>query len=95
MLTFFRTIFSRRRTALASDRATALCEERVCRECGYDLRGCAGDPVRCPECGTTSSLAGLMVAERRIVAALIQLEELPVLCVSCIILALVVYAVER
>lgn len=94
MLTLFRKIFSRKRTELTSNCATALCEERVCRECGYDLRGAAGDPVRCPECGTTSSLSGLMVAERRIDAALTKLEDLPVLCVAYLLIALALYAVD-
>lgn len=95
MLTLFRKTFFRRRTALPSNCSTSLCKERVCRECGYDLQGAADDPVRCPECGTTSSLAGLVVAERRIEAALTYLEGLPVFCVACLFLAMVVYAVER
>ena len=94
MLTFFRRIFSGERAALKSKRATPVCNEQVCRECGYDLRGGAGDPVRCPECGTTSSLAGLIVAERRIDAALTHLEGLPVLCVAFTLVAMVFYAVE-
>lgn len=95
MLTFLRRFFSGRRSAQKSKCATRLCKERICRECGYDLRGAAGDPVRCPECGTTSSLAGLLVVESRIAAALNHLEGLPVLCVACVFFAMVVYAIER
>jgi arginyl-tRNA synthetase len=30
-----------------------------CLECGYNLRGLFGDPIRCPECGTRNALAEL------------------------------------
>lgn len=95
MLTFFCKIFSRPWAAVGSGCAPSVCKELVCRECGYDLQGAVDDPVRCPECGTTSSLAGLMVSERRIDAALTYLERLPVSCVACLFFAIVVYAVER
>ncbi|MCH8148607.1 MAG: hypothetical protein IH987_11525 [Planctomycetes bacterium] len=94
MPTSDRQLFSGARTTLKRKRATSRCEERVCRECGYDLQGAADDPVRCPECGTTSSLTGLAVAERRIDAALTYLEGLPVLCVACSLIAAVYYAVQ-
>jgi len=71
-----------------------LCSERVCRKCGYDLQGAAGDPICCPECGTTSSLAGLSVAEDRIGAALSYLEELPVLCVGISLIAITFFVLD-
>lgn len=94
MLTLFRQMFSGGRTTLESKGATSICKELLCRECGYDLQGAAGDPVRCPECGTTSSLAGLMVAEPRIDAALAKLEDFPVICVACALIAMAVFALD-
>lgn len=34
--------------------------DALCRRCDYNLRGLAGDPVRCPECGQVNSLADLL-----------------------------------
>ena len=37
-----------------------------CLNCGYNLRGLPGDPIRCPECGQSSSIAVLRAARRRV-----------------------------
>jgi len=33
--------------------------EKHCLHCGYSLKGHCGDPITCPECGTTNSLYDL------------------------------------
>ena len=46
---------TRRLPPLAPDGAIAA--DVFCLNCGYNLRGLTGDPVRCPECGHSNPLA--------------------------------------
>jgi DNA-directed RNA polymerase subunit RPC12/RpoP len=39
-------------------RQTALVMNGQCAACGYDLRGCAAETTRCPECGDPILIAG-------------------------------------
>lgn len=57
-----------------------------CLDCGYDLRGQSGDPVRCPECGVVNRLADLLVNDERIRRRLRRMETGPALCVASITL---------
>ncbi|MHC4235736.1 MAG: hypothetical protein ACYSUQ_11520, partial [Planctomycetota bacterium] len=36
-------------------------EDLYCLECGYNLRGIAGDPRRCPECWYANSVADMRI----------------------------------
>ena len=51
-----------------------------CLNCGYNLRGHSGDPVRCPECGHTNQLADLEVPAELIARALRRMETGAALC---------------
>ncbi len=59
-----------------------LAEDAFCPQCGYNLRGLPGDPIRCPECGEASSLEGLAVPAPLIRAALRGMEHAPTRCVA-------------
>lgn len=39
--------------------------DETCRQCGYDLRGRAGDAAACPECGTSLATPGAIFRGRR------------------------------
>jgi hypothetical protein len=45
-----------------------------CLHCGYNLRGLAGDPVRCPECGYDNPIADAEIPADLIKAQLEKLE---------------------
>lgn len=51
-----------------------------CLNCGYNLRGHSGDPVRCPECGHTNRLADLEVPGELMARALRRMETGAALC---------------
>ena len=51
-----------------------------CLDCGYNLRGQAGDPRRCPECGHLNALEDLQVPAKLIRRALRRLETGAALC---------------
>lgn len=51
-----------------------------CLECGYNLRGLAGDPRRCPECGHLNRVEDLEVPAKLIRRALRKLESGAALC---------------
>lgn len=42
-----------------ADPAKPIARNTPCPKCGYNLRGLAGDPVRCPECGNKTRRARL------------------------------------
>ena len=48
--------------------------------CGYNLRGHSGDPIRCPECGHTNQLADLEVPAEFMARALRRMETGAALC---------------
>lgn len=73
-------------TALATD---ADQRDLYCLECGYNLRGLAGDVRRCPECNQTFAVADLRLAVRlpfRFRPP--QLETLPTLALVCVLVIL-------
>ena len=51
-----------------------------CLECGYNLRGQAGSPRRCPECGYSNRVEDLEVPAKLIRKALKRLESGAALC---------------
>ena len=51
-----------------------------CLECGYNLRGHAGDPRRCPECGHLNRVEDLEVPAKLIRRALRRLESGAAIC---------------
>jgi hypothetical protein len=48
-----------------------------CAGCGYNLRGLAGDPKRCPECGQFNPIELLIIPAEAIRKALRRLETAP------------------
>lgn len=62
-----------------------------CLECGYNLRGHAGDPRRCPECSHLNRMEDLEVPAKLIRKALRRLESGAATCgVSAAVMLLVV-----
>ncbi|MCH7703526.1 MAG: hypothetical protein IIB61_00305 [Planctomycetes bacterium] len=60
----------------------AIVENIYCLQCGYNLRGLSGDPVRCPECGEKNSLGSAAIPARHIERALRSMETAPTWCVA-------------
>ncbi|MCB9849285.1 MAG: hypothetical protein H6817_01120 [Phycisphaerales bacterium] len=60
--------------------------ELYCMQCGYNLRGLAGDPKRCPECGKDNSLEVLLFPAARIARQLRFLEGAPTLTFAGLLL---------
>jgi hypothetical protein len=56
-----------------------------CFGCGYNLRGLAGDPKRCPECGEVNPVKDLIVTAEMIRRQLKRLETAPTLCIAGIL----------
>ena len=65
----------------------AIVENIYCLQCGYNLRGLSGDPVRCPECGEKNSLGSAAIPARHIEKALQNMETTPTWCVAFSLLA--------
>lgn len=59
-------------------------EDLYCLECGYNLRGLSGDPVRCPECGYLNDLGTVAIPAQLITAALRNMETAPTMCVAAV-----------
>lgn len=53
-----------------------------CFGCGYNLRGLAGDPKRCPECGEVNPVKDLIVTAEMVRRQLQRLETAPTLCIA-------------
>lgn len=65
----------------------AIVENIYCLQCGYNLRGLSGDPVRCPECGEKNNLGSAAIPARQIEMALRSMETTPTWCVAFSLLA--------
>lgn len=61
-----------------------------CLTCGYNLRGLFGDPVRCPECGSTNDLGSALVPAHYIRNVLRAMEEAPAQCLCVSLFGLVI-----
>jgi hypothetical protein len=57
-----------------------------CLSCGYNLRGLAGDPKRCPECFHVNSIDELAVTAQEIERQLRRLETGPTSCAVGVLL---------
>lgn len=57
-------------------------EDLYCLECGYNLRGLSGDPIRCPECGARNDLGTIAIPAIYIQKALREMETAPTGCVA-------------
>lgn len=64
----------------ATDDCPALNLDLYCLGCGYNLRGLAGDPVRCPECFFENPVGDTAPPAAMISETLRQLETAPTLC---------------
>lgn len=51
-----------------------------CLNCGYNLRGHSGDPVRCPECGHSNPLTDMEVPAELMARAFRRMETGAALC---------------
>ncbi|MHC4089348.1 MAG: hypothetical protein ACYSVY_03550 [Planctomycetota bacterium] len=60
-------------------------EDLYCLECGYNLRGIAGDPRRCPECWYANSVADMRIPAQLIRKQARKLETLPTVCVAWVL----------
>jgi len=60
-------------------------DELYCVQCGYNLRGLAGDPRCCPECGHANPLHVLLFPAKRIQAQLRRLESAPTACFAAVL----------
>lgn len=65
--------------------AAALDRDLYCLDCGYNLRGLYGDPVRCPECARLNPLGDAEIPAELITARLRKMETAPALCVGAAI----------
>lgn len=70
-------------TQLAPNRVavSGLDRDLFCLQCGYNLRGLAGDPVRCPECGYNNDLGIASIPADLIRSTLHEMETYPTWCV--------------
>jgi hypothetical protein len=64
----------------------AIDEDIYCLDCGYNLRGLYGDPVRCPECGGLNELGAVTIPAPLIREALRGMEAAPTRCVGFAVL---------
>lgn len=72
---------------LGSTSDGAIDENIYCLQCGYNLRGLSGDPIRCPECGEKNSLGLAAIPARYIEKALRDMETTLTRCVAFAVLA--------
>lgn len=66
----------------------AIVEDIYCLDCGYNLRGLSGDPIRCPECGHVNDLGAVAIPAELIRSALKQMETAPTTCVAVAVFGL-------
>jgi hypothetical protein len=57
-----------------------------CFGCGYNLRGLAGDPKRCPECFHLNPVSDLIVPAEAITWQLRKLEGAPTICFAAVLM---------
>lgn len=76
---------------IASGEAVAI--DLYCLTCGYNLRGLAGDPVRCPECGNSNPRGDIELPAPVIRDQLRRMETGPALSVAMLLLIMIMAAV--
>lgn len=67
---------------LKSEGADPIETDLYCPQCGYNLRGLSGNPVRCPECGEESDRRVIAVPAELIRPVLLKMETAPATCVG-------------
>ena len=68
--------------------AAAIDTDLYCVECGYNLRGLSGDPVRCPECGYHNPLGDVKIPAEIITRQLREMESPLATCALSALLGL-------
>lgn len=68
--------------AVKLNESGAIDEDIFCLECGYNLRGLVGDPVRCPECGVDNPVGYALMPAGDIRLAMNRLETAPTAMVA-------------
>jgi len=58
-------------------------EDLFCLHCGYNLRGLAGDPIRCPECGHDNLPEACRIPGATVADLMRPLETMSTICVAC------------
>ncbi len=66
-----------------TDAAGAIDQDLFCLTCGYNLRGLAGDPIRCPECGNPNDLGAAAIPAELIARSMRSMETAPTNCSGC------------
>lgn len=64
----------------------ALDRDLYCLQCGYNLRGLSGDPVRCPECAYMNPIGDVEIPAPEIRKQIRKMETSPALCVAAVLL---------
>ena len=60
------------------------CDENLfCLHCGYNLRGLAGDPIKCPECGHDNFPEACRIPGATVAELMRPLETMSTVCVAC------------
>ncbi len=73
---------------LLKNRDGSIAGNLYCLECGYNLRGLYGDPVRCPECGHENDLGTAAIPAEIIEKTLRNMETTPTLCCALMVLGI-------
>ncbi|MGE3183010.1 MAG: hypothetical protein AB7N71_15395 [Phycisphaerae bacterium] len=68
-------------------------EDLYCLGCAYNLRGLAGEYLRCPECGSMNSADALRIPAEHINRKLLQLESSAAASVLFIVLTFLIFFV--
>ena len=66
--------------SIRTDASGAIDEDIYCLHCGYNLRGLAGDPVCCPECGNLNDLGTAAIPAEMIAKSMRSMETAPTMC---------------
>jgi len=64
----------------------AIDRDLYCLECGYNLRGLSGDPVRCPECGFHNPIGDVEVPAPLIRRQLRRMETAPAMALLSLVI---------
>jgi hypothetical protein len=71
-----------------SPRTAEIKTDLYCLECGYNLRGLSGDPVRCPECGYRNPIGDVELPADQIRKQLREMETAPTISVAALLVLL-------
>ena len=80
--------YERDQTRVAEHPGGEIQTDLYCLECGYNLRGLSGDPLRCPECGFHNPIGDVTLPSKLISAQLHRMETAPAVSVLGLLLLL-------